>query len=587
VTQKLTSNFFAGLLILIASVPAAAQTLDGPTGVCAGQGFQVNWTGPGGNGDRIVVTVPQYPADEASDWRPTSDGNPVTLGAPTSPGTYELRYVQDEPLSILAREDLLVSDCDQEGYPNLGDDGYPQVAVEVRGFQVDHGDEINPDGESPYGPVGYTIDDFCAAAPQIGQAMRMIVYEIESAMAQGGVPVSLDMIELVPGAPSIEDIAEDVRNAREAICDQPPPSTTIQPFVITYAYCRMAMQTPTHAMDIHIPVGSDASMSMADHQKDEVVTVSMQRSLQALSTQIGQGWGSNIQMTGPGAASTHIGYPTQEYSFEYTAGLGGAPSLLSGIADTIKVKNKGSGWFATEVPGIDVIRLFYERMSTEAVPDGGAASFFGSLINNMVGMLQYGVPIVMDQTTSSSVMGATMVKGRTEHYVTSMSLVDFESGWCDQTLMPAAYTVTDVDEQIAEAMGSSGVDSDQMSESTQQYNEAMQNITPEQRAMMESMGMGDMMQQAMGAAGGAAMPSGASAGSNVQLSAALTTSNQTQSVQLHLNALGYGVGNTNGDESLHTSIAISQYQAERGLDVTGEVSQQLLDALSAEINRGQ
>jgi peptidoglycan hydrolase-like protein with peptidoglycan-binding domain len=56
-------------------------------------------------------------------------------------------------------------------------------------------------------------------------------------------------------------------------------------------------------------------------------------------------------------------------------------------------------------------------------------------------------------------------------------------------------------------------------------------------------------------------------------------------VQNHLDALGYDTGNTSGELSLETTIAISQFQAEKGLEVTGEVSPQLAGVLSAEVDR--
>ena len=49
-------------------------------------------------------------------------------------------------------------------------------------------------------------------------------------------------------------------------------------------------------------------------------------------------------------------------------------------------------------------------------------------------------------------------------------------------------------------------------------------------------------------------------------------------------ALGYDVGDINGESSLETTIAISTFQAEKGMDVTGEVSPQLLGILSAEVD---
>lgn len=49
----------------------------------------------------------------------------------------------------------------------------------------------------------------------------------------------------------------------------------------------------------------------------------------------------------------------------------------------------------------------------------------------------------------------------------------------------------------------------------------------------------------------------------------------TQIIQEDLAALGYDVGEVNGELSTKTAIAISRFQAENGLEVTGEASPQL------------
>lgn len=82
---------------------------------------------------------------------------------------------------------------------------------------------------------------------------------------------------------------------------------------------------------------------------------------------------------------------------------------------------------------------------------------------------------------------------------------------------------------------------------------------------------------AAAAAGGASVRSGPS-------SADLTTDNLTQSVQNHLQALGYSVGNTRGDPDTNTVVAISQFQAENGMEVTGEATPQLLGVLGAKVD---
>ena len=50
--------------------------------------------------------------------------------------------------------------------------------------------------------------------------------------------------------------------------------------------------------------------------------------------------------------------------------------------------------------------------------------------------------------------------------------------------------------------------------------------------------------------------------------------------ELWVATLGYSPGNTNGVLDTMTQVAISQYEAENGLQITGAPSQGLLDALT-------
>lgn len=356
------------------------------------------------------------------------------------------------------------------------------------------------------------------------------------------------------------------------------------------------MTTPTQLLDIHLPPGEGSgTMAMADHATQEVATLSLRRSIEATTASpvVGTGWSGQINFSGGGNAAPRIGYPTKEYEFEYSSGLGDGSQNLAMIGNMVSAKNTGTMWAADSAPGIDIIQTFYRRLTQEVSPNEGATSFFGGLINNLVGMLDKGIPLEIDQTVSSRVMGRTMVSGRSHHVITSIRLVDFDPAWCSQSLMPAGYAVTDIDQQISEALGSGDMpSSDEMSQAMEEYNRAMEQLTPEQRAMMEQMGMGDMMQGMMGGAAGAPPaaagqnapgPAPAAAG-NTPSSADLMADDLTQSIQNHLQALGYDPGNTDGDASLQTTIAISQFQAEKGLDVTGEVSPQLLGALAAEVD---
>jgi peptidoglycan hydrolase-like protein with peptidoglycan-binding domain len=59
----------------------------------------------------------------------------------------------------------------------------------------------------------------------------------------------------------------------------------------------------------------------------------------------------------------------------------------------------------------------------------------------------------------------------------------------------------------------------------------------------------------------------------------------TQTIQQDLATLGYDPGNTDGEATTQTVVAISKFQAENNLDVTGEASPQLAGVIKAAIKQ--
>jgi hypothetical protein len=173
--------------------------------------------------------------------------------------------------------------------------------------------------------------------------------------------------------------------------------------------------------------------------------------------------------------------------------------------------------------------------------------------------------------------------------VTDVSLVEFRPEWCSESLLPPNMPVRDIDQEMAQAMGQSGAQSAEMAEAMREYEQAMEQMTPQQREMMEQFGLSDMMGQMAGSSSGSAPAPSATnstgSGSNMPSSDELQGANLTETVQKHLQALGYDVGSVDGEASLNTTIAISTFQAEKGMDVTGAVTPQLLGALAAEVDR--
>lgn len=123
------------------------------------------------------------------------------------------------------------------------------------------------------------------------------------------------------------------------------------------------------------------------------------------------------------------------------------------------------------------------------------------------------------------------------------------------------------------------------------YDNQMASLPADQRAMMEDM-MGDQMNTLRGLADNGAMEYVEEIEEvfcNPDLKVlfgrteAPSSEDLLQQIQVHLVALGYEPGNTDGILDMMTQVAISQFQAEHGLAVTGEPNQILAVALANEV----
>lgn len=70
-------------------------TLDAQATVLAGAQFPVNWTGPNGPSDYITIVAAGAPVTDYGSYAYTTAGSPVTITAPTTKGSYEIRYASD------------------------------------------------------------------------------------------------------------------------------------------------------------------------------------------------------------------------------------------------------------------------------------------------------------------------------------------------------------------------------------------------------------------------------------------------------------------------------------------------------------
>lgn len=90
------------------TVKPSAVKLETVEGIPAGYSFEVKWTGPGVNNDYITVSTPETKSGQHKAYNYTKRGNPLTLRAPSQPGTYEVRYINGNDRGTLARVQLEV-----------------------------------------------------------------------------------------------------------------------------------------------------------------------------------------------------------------------------------------------------------------------------------------------------------------------------------------------------------------------------------------------------------------------------------------------------------------------------------------------
>lgn len=92
-------------------VVAVGASVSGPASGPIGSQITATWTGPAGDGDYLTIVTPDAPDGDYGPYAYTRDGTELTLMLPSTPGTYELRYVADSnPLKVLARTPLTVAD---------------------------------------------------------------------------------------------------------------------------------------------------------------------------------------------------------------------------------------------------------------------------------------------------------------------------------------------------------------------------------------------------------------------------------------------------------------------------------------------
>lgn len=281
-------------------------------------------------------------------------------------------------------------------------------------------------------------------------------------------------------------------------------------------------------------------------------------------------------------------YSAQQYKFSYKGEL-----MLPGtdmgplLGDLGSIKSNGDAWIVPDAPGADVVGAFYRNFDEHVVPSAGADTLLGGMMRQMAGLASHGIPVRTTQKTDVTGAWQAYRAGQTSTSTIEriMVLPGRAPEKCGPTIVPEGIVVTDLG---AEMDAASAEGNAQLEQAMSEMAQAMEQMSPEQREMMKALGFGGGQQ--MPVAKPADQTAGAAAANTVTertspSSAELTTDNLTQTAQNHLQALGYDPGNTDGDVSTETTLAVLQFQADKGLAVTGEVTPQLVESLSAEVDK--
>ncbi len=78
-------------------------TVQAPSQANVAVGFEVKWQGPDYQSDYVAIARPDQRAGSQINYTYTRRGNPLTLRAPSDPGTYEVRYILGRGNKLLAK----------------------------------------------------------------------------------------------------------------------------------------------------------------------------------------------------------------------------------------------------------------------------------------------------------------------------------------------------------------------------------------------------------------------------------------------------------------------------------------------------
>ncbi|MGD9740674.1 MAG: hypothetical protein AB7U48_14905, partial [Bauldia sp.] len=218
-----------GKTAIAVTLPTA--TLDAPATVAGGQPIVVNWTGPAGFGDHIAIV------DLADVTRPLSrsvaatSGRPVTVTAPITAGTYEIRYLAGLDGLVLAQQPLEVTATTiAVTAPDRIEAGQTFVAEwQGPGAPLDEIRLIGPsdDGRRPLAAIRVVAGEAATlTAPETPGAYAIVYWSgaENRAIASAAVEVTCDACAPPAAAPAAGPVSGGPAAVPPAPAPEPPPA---------------------------------------------------------------------------------------------------------------------------------------------------------------------------------------------------------------------------------------------------------------------------------------------------------------------------------------------------------------------------
>lgn len=259
-----------------------------------------------------------------------------------------------------------------------------------------------------------------------------------------GLSILLHKVGIDPGTAEFGDITEAVDEFWDTATN-PKGKRDEGNFVVFYSPCMMQMIAQGNAMAVRLPPGQPVAFMEGYDSSGEGFVLELNRDLAAAANVVGSGWSSGIDIEATGNSGNIIGYPSDEYRFAYEGGLGGG--MLGFMSGHASVKTEGSMWASPSVPGWSIVEEFYRNFSAQ-VSSQAETSFYGGLLDNMVGMLQKGMPLYTYHNTESRMGQRTLASGRSESWVTYVTVVERDWASCDASTIPAGIEPTVIDSSM-------------------------------------------------------------------------------------------------------------------------------------------